>query len=206
MPRRLTVYPTEFFIILKWYAMPVLPRRLLIGGQISWLLDEWRVCQKKWSLPWVSRPPNAGFAIRAVHLLGREAERNGLVNGICTRTATFTGSNANSYIMTSVWYPRQDSHLIRLLRREPCFSYTTRIGKWRPIPVTLRCHLFDRQRCYYYNNGPFRKMVALLGNAPRSSGYRPGALLLSYRAFGRLRMKGKWWPLGSCTLPSSSSG
>ncbi len=27
-----------------------------------------------------------------------------------------------------------------------------------------------------------RSVVALLGNAPRSSGYRPGALLLSYRA------------------------
>ena len=29
------------------------------------------------------------------------------------------------------------------------------------------------------------KVVALLGNAPRSSGYRPGALLLSYRAFSK---------------------
>ena len=72
-------------------------------------------------------PTNNGFANRAVHLLGREALQIGLINGIRTRTATVTGSNANSYIMTSIWYPRQDLHLIRLLRKELCFSYTTRI-------------------------------------------------------------------------------
>ena len=40
-------------------------------------------------------PTTAGFADRTVHLLGqRPSEKSGLTNGIRTRSATFTGSNA----------------------------------------------------------------------------------------------------------------
>ncbi len=111
-------------------------------------------------------------------------------------------------------YPCQDLHLIRRLRTTPCFSYTTgtkcAVSRKRPMPVTLRLNLFDRQAGYYYINEAslwwmagsgiapasrrlqrranlsqlsslgFEKVVQD-GNAPPSTGYQPAALLLSYR-------------------------
>lgn len=81
------------------------------------------------------------------------------------------------------------------------------------MPVMLRLDLFDRQAGFYYLNEPFylmrkvaevgiaptshplqgcanlsqllgRKDVVPDGNAPPSSGYQPGALLLSYGTKG----------------------
>ena len=41
-------------------------------------------------------------------------------------------------------------------------------NEWRPMPVMLRHHLFDRQACYFYNNGAIDggwKRVALYPSA-----------------------------------------
>ena len=94
--------------------------------------------------------------------------------------------------------------------RKDANSYTsgTNWKRWRPMPVTLRLRRFDRPSCCYYNNGAlaadreshpalalFRRvlscvsytaiMVLPAGNAPASSAYQAGALLLSYGSNGK---------------------
>lgn len=87
--------------------------------------------------------------------------------------------------------------------------------KWSAMPVLPRHLLFGRQVCCYYTNGAYEKlaagpgiapgwsalqadallplpssvemkMVPTHGIAPRSSAYRAGALLLSYRGMVKM--------------------
>lgn len=50
------------------------------------------------------------------------------------------------------------------------------------MPVTLRLELFDRQSCYYYNNGPL-KLVADRELHPSLTLFRRVLSCVSYSAF-----------------------
>jgi hypothetical protein len=72
------------------------------------------------------------------------------------------------FLSGTLWYPRQDLHLIFHFRRVVCFSYTTgTFENWRPMPVMLRRDLIDNQAgCYYLNRA--NEMVVGVGIAPTS--------------------------------------
>ena len=50
------------------------------------------------------------------------------------------------------------------------------------MPVTLRLELFDRQSCYYYNNGPL-KLVADRELHPSLTLFKRVLSCVSYSAF-----------------------
>ena len=89
--------------------------------------------------------------------------------------------------MIRKWYPRQDSHLIRHLRRVSCFCYTTGILslKWRLMPVMLRLTLFDRQECCYYINEA-SKVEFELTSEPNPFCDRKLSLLSDDRCFSKI--------------------
>ncbi len=97
------------------------------------------------------------------------------------------------------WSPRLVSRQRLLLFREAliCLSYSGRLNEeGRTQNVEPGRHKKSTSSCsaFFLLRSAF-KMVVPAGNAPASSGYQPGALLLSYRTKNRLERRTLATPL-----------